>query len=71
MSFFELISPNIHNMTVTGTTIGADIRTTSASGISDSQIPYIDQGFESVTINETNYLNTSRAIYQRLMRMKD
>ena len=63
---FEAVSPNIHNMTVTGTTIGADIRTTSASGINDSQIPYIDQGFEPVTINETNYLNTSRAIYSKV-----
>ena len=47
---FEAINPIIHNMTVTGTTIGAEVRTVSASGINDSQIPYVDQGFESITI---------------------
>ena len=63
---FEAINPIIHNMTVTGTTIGAEVRTTSASGMSNSEIPYIDQGFESITIGETNYLTSSRAIYAKV-----
>ena len=63
---FEAINPIIHNMTVTGTTIGAEIRTTSASGMGNNEIPYIDQGFESITIGETNYLTTSRAIYSKV-----
>ena len=63
---FELITPIIHNMTVTGTTIGAEIRTTSAPGISDSDIPYIDKGFEPITIGETNYLDSPRAIYSKV-----
>jgi hypothetical protein len=63
---FEAINPIIHNMTVTGTTIGAEVRTVSASGMSNSEIPYIDQGFESITIGETNYLTSSRAIYSKV-----
>ena len=63
---FEIITPIIHNMTVTGTTIDAEIRTTSAPGISDSDIPYIDKGFESITIGETNYLDSPRAIYSKV-----
>jgi len=63
---FEAINPIIHNMTVTGTTIGAEIRTTSASGMGNNEIPYIDQGFESITIGETNYLTSSRAIYSKV-----
>jgi len=63
---FEIISPIVHNLTVTGTTLGAEIRTTSASGISDSQIPYIDQGFEAITVGETNYLTSPRAIYSKV-----
>ena len=63
---FEIITPIIHNMTVTGTTIGAEIRTTSAPGISDSEIPYIDKGFESITIGETNYFDSPRAIYSKI-----
>ena len=63
---FEVIVPVAHNMTVTGTTIGAELRTTSASGIEDTHIPYIDQGFESVTIGETNYMSSPRAIYSKV-----
>tara|TARA_B100001175_G_scaffold262601_1_gene232024 strand:+ start:1039 stop:8625 length:7587 start_codon:yes stop_codon:yes gene_type:complete len=63
---FEAIVPVAHNTTVTGTTIGAEIRTTSASGIGDQDIPYIDKGFESVTVGETNYLSSPRAIYSKL-----
>ena len=63
---FEAICPLAHNLTVTGTTLGAEIRTTSASGISNSEIPYIDQGFENITIGETNYLSSSRAIYSKV-----
>ena len=63
---FEAINPIIHNMTVTGTTIGAEVRTVSASGISNNEIPYVDQGFESITIGETNYLTSSRAIYSKV-----
>jgi hypothetical protein len=63
---FEVIVPVAHNMTVTGTTIGAEIRTTSASGIEDQDIPYIDQGFESVTVGETNFLDSPRAIYSKV-----
>jgi len=63
---FEIITPIVHNLTVTGTTISAEVRTTSAPGISDSHVPYIDQGFESITIGETNYLTTPRAIYSKV-----
>ena len=63
---FEVIVPVAHNMTVTGTTIGAELRTTSASGIENTHIPYIDQGFESVTIGETNYMSSPRAIYSKV-----
>ena len=53
-------------MTVTGTTIGAEIRTTSATSFDGDEIPYIDQGWESVTMGETNYLTTPRAVYSKV-----
>ena len=63
---FQIITPICHNMTVTGTTIGAEIRTTSATSLSGDEIPYIDQGWESVTIGETNYLTSPRAVYSKV-----
>ena len=63
---FQIITPICHNMTVTGTSIGAEIRTTSATSLSGDEIPYIDQGFESVTIGESNYMTSPRAIYSKV-----
>jgi len=53
-------------MTVTGTTLGAEIRTTSATSLSGDEIPYIDQGWESVTIGESNFLTSPRAVYSKV-----
>ena len=63
---FQIITPICHNMTVTGTSIGAEIRTTSATSLSGDEIPYIDQGFESVTIGESNYMTSPRAVYSKV-----
>jgi len=59
---FEIITPVVQNVTTTGTTLGCEIRTTSAPSISGNEIPWIDQGFESVTIGEPNYLLSPRQI---------
>ena len=63
---FQIITPICHNMTVTGTSLGAEIRTTSATSLSGDEIPYIDQGFESVTIGESNYMTSPRAVYSKV-----
>ena len=63
---FEVITPIAQNVTVTGTTLGCEIRTVSAPSISGSEIPYLDEGFESITIGEPNYLDTPRAVYSKI-----
>ena len=63
---FEVVTPIVQNVTTEGTTLGAEIRTVSAPSISGDEIPYIDQGFESVTVGEVNYLDTPRAIYSKV-----
>jgi len=59
---YELIRPLIHNTTVPGTALSAELRTTTASSFSGTEIPWIDNGFEPVAINQTNYLTTARTI---------
>ena len=63
---FEIITPIVQNVTVPGTTISAQVRTTSSSSLSGTEIPYIDKGFETATIGEINYLDTPRAIYSKI-----
>tara|TARA_R100000278_G_scaffold84042_1_gene64395 strand:- start:117 stop:1049 length:933 start_codon:yes stop_codon:yes gene_type:complete len=68
---FEVITPMIQNMTVSGTTIDASIRTVSGTSINDgsgegTDVPFINQGDEEIAINEINYLNSPRVIASRV-----
>ena len=60
---YEIISPQVHNTTVTGTSINAAIRTVSSVSLSGNEIPHIDNGFQGITLNTANYLTAPRAIY--------
>jgi hypothetical protein len=59
---FEIITPMIQNVTVTGTSLSSEIRTISASSISGNEIPFIDTGFDNITLNQVNYLDSPRMI---------
>ena len=63
---FEIITPAVHNMTVSGTSLTAEVRTTTSKSLSGNEIPYIDAGFESVTLNEPNYLQSPRLIASKV-----
>jgi len=68
---FEIISPVIGNTTVQGTNLTAELRTTSGSSLNDGngqgiQIPFIDQGFEPINLNRSNYLSSPRIIASRV-----
>jgi len=59
---YELIRPLIHNVTVQGCSLSGELRTTTARSFSGSEIPWINNGFEPVSINQTNYLTTPRTV---------
>ena len=68
---FQIISPTIHNVTVPGTTINATMRTVSGSNLNDGKgqgadLPFQDKGYETVTLNKTNFLNSPRMIASRV-----
>ncbi len=68
---FEIISPQVHNITVPGTTVTGQIRTVSGTSLKDgsgkgADVPFVDEGYESITLNKTNYLNTPRLIASRI-----
>jgi hypothetical protein len=63
---FEIITPQLQNVTVNGTGISAAIRTISSQSIDGNEIPYINVGFQPVTLNNINYLDSSRAIYSKV-----
>ncbi len=68
---FQIISPNIANITVPGTSISAAMKSISASSLGNgmgqgTDVPFLDKGSESVTLNKSNYLNSPRMIASRI-----
>ena len=63
---FEIITPLIGNVTVQGTSIESQIRTITSRSLSGAEIPFIDDGFEAVALNQTNYLDSPRMIASKV-----
>lgn len=63
---YEIITPMIHSQTVQGSTISAQFRSTTSTGISGNEIPFVNNGFESITLNKPNFLSTPRAIFSKV-----
>jgi hypothetical protein len=63
---FEIITPQVQNLTVTGTNINAQVRTTTSKSFSGNEIPFVDAGFEDITINQKNYFDTPRMIASKV-----
>ena len=56
----------VQNLTVRGTTVTGELRTTTAQSMSGSEIPWIDNGFEPVALNDNNYMDTPRLIASQI-----
>ena len=63
---FEILTPQIQHVTVRGTNIDAEVRTISGSSMSGNEIPYIDQGFEPISVSRSNYFSTPRIIASKV-----
>ena len=59
---FEIITPVVQNITPQGTNITASLRTVTGKSLSGNEIPFIDNGFESISLNTPNYLASTRII---------
>ncbi len=63
---YEIIKPIVQTMTLRGTNINASVRTTSGSSIGGNEISFVDQGFEQINLNATNYFSTPRLISSKV-----
>ena len=59
---YELISPSIQTLSVPGTTMTGEIRTVTSQSMDGAELPYVDNGFETVTLNDNNWLDSPRLI---------
>jgi hypothetical protein len=63
---FEIIKPLIQNITVQGTSLTSDLKTISGKSINGNEIPFLDDGFASVSIDKTNYLGSTKLICSKI-----
>ena len=59
---FEILTPMVRNLTPPKTSLTAEAKTTTSTSLSGSEIPWIEHDFESIVLNESNYLETPRLI---------
>jgi len=63
---FETLTPNVQHITPNETSIGARVRTISATSIDGEEQSFVDQGFESITIDDQNHFETPRMIASKV-----
>ena len=59
---FEIITPVVQNVTPEGTNVTATVRTVTGKSLSGNELPFLDNGFESISLNKPNYLTSPRVI---------
>ena len=63
---FEYINPNFNMINPSGTSITANIKTTSGTSLSGSEASFNDLGMESVTFNKLNRLDSPRIVASKV-----
>ena len=63
---FSQVIPNFNTVTPTGTNIAPTMRTISATSISGEEGSFVDEGFEQISLNQTNYFDSMRMISSRI-----
>ena len=63
---FETITPNFQTMILPGTSLDASIRTVSATSVDGVESPFLDLGYEPISLDRPNDLSTPRIIASRV-----
>jgi hypothetical protein len=63
---FNLVKPNVQTLLPNSTNIESRIRTFSGTSVSGNEVPYIDNGYESISLNSNNYLSSTRMICSKV-----
>jgi len=68
---FDIVKPVIQSMEVRGTAIDSSIRTVTAHTVAGGEAPYVDQGFENISLKKSNYLTSPRMIASKVNETND
>ena len=59
---FEMVTPDIVTINPKMTTISSAVRTISGKSINGTENPYVDKGFQAVSLGAPNYFDTPRVL---------
>jgi len=59
---FEILNPQIQNLTLPGTDLTSEVRTVTGASLDGNEIPYVDKGFEEISIGQNNYMSSPRIV---------
>jgi hypothetical protein len=59
---YEILTPIVQTVTPEGTNVTATVRTVTGKSLSGNELPFLDNGFESIALNRPNYLTSPRII---------
>ena len=68
---YEILKPIVQTMNLRGTNISASVRTVTAHTVAGNEAPNLDRGFENISLNKTNYLNSPRMIASKVNETND
>jgi hypothetical protein len=63
---FNVAKPNVQTLLPNSTNIESRIRTFSGTSVSGNEVPYIDNGYENISLNSNNYLSSTRIICSKV-----
>lgn len=63
---FETITPNVQTLILPGTSLNASIRSTSATSVDGIEAPFVDLGYESISLDKPNDLSTPRIVASKI-----
>ena len=63
---FNLVKPNVQTLIPNSTNIESRIRTFTGTSVSGNEVPYIDNGYENISLNSNNYLSSTRIICSKV-----
>ena len=63
---FNIVRPNVATLLPDGTEITAKVRTFSGNSPDGTSTAFVDQGYESVSLNSNNFLDTPRIIGSKI-----
>ena len=63
---FEILTPIVQNVAIRGTSISGEVRTTTSQSIDGNEVPWLDAGYQTITPNTSNFMNSPRMIASKI-----